>query len=72
MIDGSSADDTPCSRRSRAEWRDAGTATGGTGSMLEERRARPDEARDDRSMQMIEYALALVALAAVLLLAIVR
>ena len=40
--------------------------------MLEERRARPDEERDDRSMQMTEIALAIVALAAALLLAIVR
>jgi hypothetical protein len=72
MIDGSSAADTPSSRRSRAAWPDAGTAAGGTGSMLEERRARPDAKQDDRSMQMTEYVLAIVALAAALLLAIVR
>ena len=40
--------------------------------MLEERRARPDAKQDDRSMQLTEYVLAIVALAAALLLAIVR
>ena len=40
--------------------------------MLEEGGARPQAERDDQSMQLTEYALAIIALVAAIILAIVR
>ena len=61
---------------SRGPGAKAGTASGGTGSMLDERAVVHPEIqsgdRDDHSMQLIEYALAIIALAAAVLLAVVR